>query len=434
MIRLTIGNSESKIEGLSVSQYAELRGLLSYTIAAQASYFSGAHSNKRYLINKRGEFASGSVYMVQEFLKNIPHTVVDNRKLLERHKVKFNLSLGVTPYIHQVEAVKACLKHSRGVFQAPTGFGKSIFIALLIKELSVKSLILVPNLELKEQLKASLKEFFGNLDNITVENIDSSKLLKATDYGLLVLDESHHAAAKTYTNLNKKAWKDIFYRISCTATPFRSRDEENILLESITGKLIYSVSYKTAVENGYICPIEAYYVDLDAPEDELMGNYASVYKKGVVNNEELNAKVADILLKFHASKLSTLYIVKEIEHGNNLSNLTNAGFANGKSEDCRDLIKWFSSGKLKTLIATHGVAGEGVDTRACEYVIVAIPVKSKNLFMQIVGRSVRRYPGKETSKVILIKNNSHGWFKKAFKEQCKILADEYGIKAIKIDI
>jgi superfamily II DNA or RNA helicase len=272
------------------------------------------------------------------------------------------------------------------------------------------------------------------LTNITIENIDSKRLPGLKDFDCLIVDEMHHVAAKTYRDLNKKAWNGIYYRYFFTATPYRSRTEENILLESVAGQLIYEVSYKTSVDKGYIVPVEAYYIDLPSDKPDLVGSYASVYKKGVVQSQKHNELVATLIEKLHESKLSTLCIVKEIEHGDNLVNLSGAAFANGQSEDCRQLIDWFSTGKLKTLIATHGVAGEGVDTRACEYVLLPIPVKSKNLFMQIIGRGVRKYPGKESAKIILFRNTNHKWFKTAFKDQCKILKEEFGIAPAKLDI
>lgn len=437
MIKLFIDNSESRIEGLSVSQYAELRGLLSYSISAQQSHFSHSFNNKRYLINKRGEFPSGLTDIVISYLRNLKNLQqyhISDLRMIPISTGLFKLSLPYDPYPEQEAAAETCLLRHRGIVSACTGFGKSFVMALLINKLQLKTLIIVPNLELKNQLISGFSEYFKDLTNITIENIDSKRLPKLKDFDCLIIDEAHHAAAKTYRDLNKKAWGGIFHRYFFTATPFRSRNEENILFESIAGQVIYTVSYKTAVDKGYIVAVEAYYIDMPYENLSLLGNYASAYKKGVVQSHKLNELVAELLSKLHENKLSTLCIVREIEHGENLVNLSGAAFANGQSEDCRALINWFSSGKLKTLIGTHGVVGEGVDTRACEYVVLPIPVKSKNLFMQIIGRAVRRYSGKDSAKIILFNNRNHKWFKAAFKEQCKILADEFGIIPTKLDI
>lgn len=434
MIKLILNNSESKIEGLSVSQFAELRGLLSYTVTAQANYFSGVRSNKRYLLDKRGSFPSGLTGQVQQFLAAIPHELLDLRKRPKNSPGMHKLTLPYQPYPEQYEAVAKAIGADRGIIRAVTGFGKSISIALLVDALQVKTLIVVPNLELRNQLTDSFKQYFSSLSNITICNIDSPELKKIKDYQCLIIDEAHHSAAKTYRTLNKKQWSGIYHRYFFTATPYRSRDEENILFESVAGQIIYEVSYRTAIEKGYIAPLEAFWIDLPHSGEELFGNYSSVYKKAVVNNQALNETVANMLGNLNLAGLSALCVVKEIEHGNNLVELSGAGFANGQSDDCSDLISWFAAGKLKTLIGTHGVVGEGSDTKACEYVILPIPVKSKNLFMQICGRAFRRYPGKESAKIILIRNNSHAWFKKAFKEQLKILKDEFNISPAKLEI
>lgn len=434
MIKLHLGNSESKIEGLSVSQFAELRGLLSYTISAQANYFSGAHSNKRYLLSKRGEFPSGLTHQVQEFLADIPHELIDLRIRPKVSSGMHKLTLPYTPYPEQYEAVAKAIGADRGIIRAVTGFGKSISIALLVEALQVKTLIVVPNLELRNQLTDSFKQYFSSLSNITICNIGSPELKKTKDYQCLIIDEAHHSAAKTYRALNKKQWAGIYHRYFFTATPFRSRDEENILFESVAGQVIYEVSYQTAVEKGYIAPLEAFWVDLPHSGEELYGNYSSVYKKAVVNNQALNEAVANMLGNLCLNYLSTLCVVKEIEHGNNISQLSGAGFANGQSDDCSDLISWFAQDKLKALIGTHGVIGEGVDLKPCEYVLLPIPIKSKNLFMQVCGRAIRKYPGKDSGKIILIRNGAHSWFKKAFKEQVRILKEEFGISAVKLEI
>lgn len=437
MIVLTVNNSESKIEGLSVSQFAEVRDLLSYKISDQQKHFSHTHNDKRYLINKRGEFSSGLLSIVKSYLrglKNLQQYQVIDKRVLPTSTGLFKLSLPYDPYPEQEVAAETCLLRHRGIVSAVTGFGKSVTMALLINKLQLKTLIIVPNLELKNQLTKTFTQYFGQLTNITIENIDSKRLAKLKDFDCLIIDEAHHVAAKTYRDLNKKAWGGVYHRYFFTATPYRSRDEENILLESIAGEIIYEVTYQTATNKNYICPVEAFYIDLPSENLNLVGGYSSVYKKGVVQSHKLNELVAELLQKLHKADLSTLCIIKEIEHGENLVGLSGAAFANGQSHESRDLIKWFSSGQLKTLIGTHGVVGEGVDLKACEYILVPIPVKSKNLFLQIIGRAVRKYPGKESAKIILFNNQNHGWFKKAFKEQCKILKEEFRIIPGRIEI
>lgn len=335
------------------------------------------------------------------------------------------------PYSEQVEAAKIGAKAGKGIIVMPTGCGKSVTMALLINELQVKTLVIVPNLELKRQLKDSFTRWFGSLDNITVENIDSGSLKTHTDYGCIIIDEAHHSAAATYRKLNKTAWKGIFYRFFFTATPMRSRDEETLLMESVTGRIIYRVHYQSAVDAGYIAPLEGYFYKL--PKTSVTAaSWAAAYSEGVVNNEPRNRIISDLLANLDSSGVSTLCLVKEIRHGEILSELTGIPFASGINEDTKDLIRQFNNREIHCLIGTTGVLGEGIDTKPCEYVIIAGLGKSKNAFMQQVGRSFRKYPGKESAKVILFRDSSNKWFLAHFRAQVKHLLDEYGVVPVEL--
>jgi len=70
VITVTIGNSYSKITGLSPHQDKELRNLLSYTVGGSSAYFSGYGPRKRSLLSKRGEFPTGLLYLVKAYLQD----------------------------------------------------------------------------------------------------------------------------------------------------------------------------------------------------------------------------------------------------------------------------------------------------------------------------------------------------------------------------
>lgn len=134
------------------------------------------------------------------------------------------------------------------------------------------------------------------------------------------------------------------------------------------------------------------------------------------------------------AKISTLCLVTEVAHGNRLAALTGLPFINGTDNDSRDYIHQFNNGEQMAVIATTGVMGEGVDSRAAEYVIIAGMGKAKSRFQQQIGRVLRRYKDKESGKVIIIKNTSHKYLIRHFNAQLKVLLDEYGVKPVKLDI
>jgi len=438
MIKLEVGNSESKVEGLSIEQTKALQEILSYKLPPKYTPYGGMHSEKRYLLTKKGTFSTGLLPYVHRYLSNFDYATLDTRKQPISKPGMFKAKFDYEPYPEQLEIVDSAVKFHRGTISAVTGFGKSISMALLVNALQVRTLIVVPNLTLKKQLTESFINIFGKLDNITIENIDSSKLKKANNYDMLIIDEAHHSASKTYRLLNKTSWKNIYYRFFFTGTAFRSREEENILLESIAGQLIYSIDYHKAVEKGYIVPVEFYYYDTSSLSKVSRGQYeglpwAKVYNTLVVNNNRLNDTVASIVQSLSSNGISTLVLVKEIKHGEIISELARLQFANGESDDSEDIIRFFNEGKLKAIVGTTGVVGEGVDTKPSEFIIIAGLGKSKNQLIQQIGRGIRKFKGKESCKVIIFLNNDHKWLKSHFKEQCKIIRDIYGAEPVLLE-
>lgn len=437
MITLTIDNSYSTIGGLSAVHEKELKNLLSYDVGSQAAFFSGGHRpRKKTLVGRKGEFPTGLLTTVAGYLveKNLKFDLQDTRVKPTsslRHPV---LGLDYEPYMAQIDATTAAEEFERGCISMPTGTGKSLVIALIINTLQLKTLVVVPNIEIKKQLIADLKKSFkGPLKYVTVENIDSKALQTFTDFDCLIIDEAHHVAAKTYQKLNKTAWKGIYHRFFLTATPFRNNTEETLLFESIAGQVIYELSYKEAVDSNYIVPVEAFYIELPTVDNDYY-TWSEVYSNLVVKNEKRNLELSLLLLKLNAYDKATLCLVKEVAHGEELAAITGFPFVNGKDETTRQYIEDFNHGRTKVLIGTTGILGEGVDTKPCEYVVIAGLGKAKSAFMQQVGRGVRRFDGKESAKIILFKDKSHKFTLRHFSAQAKILKDEYGIKPTKLEL
>jgi len=436
MIILTIDNSYSKITGLSAAQEKAIKEALSYTVNPEAAFYSRFGPQKKSLYS-RGSFPTGLLAKVGGILMGLA-AKYEIKDLRVRKWPLLDWTNGKVapphfmPYSEQINAIEAALKASRGTISMPTGTGKSMTMALLVNSLKVRTLIVVPNLELKKQLTHTFKQLFGTLKYITIENIDSPALYFETEpYGCLIIDEAHHVAAKTYQNLNKTKWNDIFFRFFFTATPFRNNKEETLLFEAIAGKVVYGLTYKTAINNGYIVPVEAYYIQLPKTPNDYF-TWSEVYSNLVVKNDHRNHVIADLLLQLRAVEKNTLCLVKEVAHGQALAELTGIPFVHGQDEDSRGYIEDFNKGRINVLIGTTGVIGEGIDSRPCEFVVIAGLGKAKSAFMQQVGRGVRTFPGKDSAKIIIFKDSSHKFTSRHFAAQSKILLEEYGIKPLKL--
>lgn len=434
MIKINKGNSFSRITGMNSEVLRAIRAELSYT-PEQNYHYAKFKPRPRYLIDEKGRFPSGLVSKVEALLTNhkLPYLLEHHARAKPTAKdLKLNLG-AIKPYTAQLEASKIAYNRGEGIVSMPTGTGKSLTIALTIDLFQLKTLIIVPNLELKKQFDDQVKQYFGNTASITVLNIDSPKLRTETDYDLLIIDECHHTAARTYHQLSRTAWKGIRHRVCFTATAYRNIKEEMILFQAIAGDVVYHLSYKDAIDADYIVPVEAYYVDLPKTPNDYY-SWAEVYKNLIVNNGYRNGLISGMMHELSSGGVSTLCLVKEVEHGDNISAIGCIKFINGQDEDSRDYIRQFNKGGIMSLIGTTGIIGEGVDSRPAEYIIVAGLGKAKSAFMQNIGRGVRKYPGKETCKVILFRDASHKFTLRHFNAQKKILLDELGVIPIKLNI
>ena len=124
---------------------------------------------------------------------------------------------------YQKECLQAIEKHfqegmQRQMVVLPTGAGKTVIFSELIKEKNLKTLVIAHRIELLEQAQKKIQEAAPHIETgifcgdrrchdkqVTIASIQSAKnhldLLKAENYELLIIDEAHHAAAKSYRKL-----------------------------------------------------------------------------------------------------------------------------------------------------------------------------------------------------------------------------------------
>lgn len=435
MLILKIHNGTSTLEGLSREQLSDIRKIMFYE--KPGSYFTSKfHDQKIYLIDKKGEFPTGLLDLCKAWLEEQgePYERLDYRRVPKASGRLFNISKPITPYHYQTKLMEVILKRNRGTVSAITGSGKSIMMAMLINQLQLKTLVVVPNLILKKQLSEVFSNFFGSFrrDHLMIEHVGSPNLNNAKNYDVLIVDEAHHSAAATYRDLNKSAWQNMYYRYFFTGTPIRAREEEQIVLEGIAGTIIHEVTYEDALKAGTIVPVEAFYVNIPKSYNHsLYSQYAKFYDRFVVNNDIRNDIIKYFVDTLKESNTSTLVLVREIAHGEILSQMTGLHFVKGDNEDNASALALFNEGG-RQMIGTVGVLGEGADTKPTEWVIIAGLGKSKPAILQMVGRGLRSFPGKTSCKVLLFKDSSHKFSSSHFREQCKTLLEYYGIRPVEL--
>ena len=335
----------------------------------------------------------------------------------------------------------SCLKTIKKVFkdrkrqliQLPTGAGKSLIFLKFLKDSSKKSLIVVPTIDLVEQISESALHFFKEDDILTGEQITeftnaktltivtsrslSSKCKKRwfskQKFDHIVMDEAHRAYCPTFLNFLKgyEKLKSQPYVLGCTATPERL-DKKSLL--DIFGMLSYDIDFKFLIERGFLCDIEAFRIkteiDLDIKKIG-KGDIAKVDLKKF-DMDSRNQIILSTYLE-NCTKRKTLIFCVSIEHCDHLSTLfkskgIKAESIHGKltKNKRQQIIKDFKSGKISVLCNCQ-LLTEGFDEPSIEDIIIARPTFSKSLYCQMIGRALRPNKGKKIARLYELTDNNH---------------------------
>lgn len=168
-------------------------------------------------------------------------------------------------------------KHQRIIIQSPTGTGKSVIMKAIADRYTkrgIRTLILVPSVTLVD----NMSKYFGEVATHCYSGVkpDLNKLIIISTYnsayklinkikrlGLIVVDETHHAAAETLIKLlNGKAAK--CHILGVTAT---TRRGDKVGLDLIFNYVARSHPIKWFIEHGYLSDLV-----IEAPHDAMLGD------------------------------------------------------------------------------------------------------------------------------------------------------------------
>src|SRR6266511_150083 len=221
----------------------------------------------------------------------------------------FRTQLAFTPRPYQDDALAAWLAaDGRGVVVLPTGAGKTVLALMAIERMGLRTLVVVPTIELLYQWRDAIVERLGvatskvvvvgdgrrELRPITVITYASAAMPNAPigGTGLLICDEAHHLPSPSYSAIAERCGAP--YRLGITATPERSDGAEDGLYK-LLGSLIYQRTPAELSAEGHLAKFreKRIYVDLK-PEEAL--RYAALtteWKWFIARNRGLLARGGD---------------------------------------------------------------------------------------------------------------------------------------------
>ncbi len=371
---------------------------------------------------KNKKFPTGHLNIVKDLLDalNASYIVTDTRQ-------KPNGSLILTwknkphkPRYYQEDMIKLGLTEGRGVFESAVGTGKTLVATYLIKEISVKSLIIVPSRGLKDQIYNDMVEAFGtkHVQKIESAHIRKNKLLKSIrvvtiqtiaalkktndlhmlmhDVEALFIDEIHHAGSKSYTDILPDI-DHIYWRFGFTGT-FLRNDCKSLDMWGFLSTKLYSYPAWKAIEDGFLTPVEVRTYELAGKQSR---SYPKEYTTNYCGGKEILNKVLEIVQTVEEGKQILILVNRKDKAGKIFHEVLNAyGINNSyisgddKTEVITQTIKKFNDKEVNVLIGSS-VIGEGIDVRSADHLIMCQGGKSEIVIVQAVGRLVRLFEGKD---------------------------------------
>jgi superfamily II DNA or RNA helicase len=284
----------------------------------------------------------------------------------------------------QQEALRAMAARHFGVLASPTASGKTVMALALIAMRGQPALVVVNTRELLDQwierigaflgIPASEVGVIGNGkkrigDKITVALMQS--LYKCArevvpHIGHLVADECHRAPSRTFTEAVSAF--DCRYMLGLSATPWR-RDGLTRLIWWYLGDLVFEVDRGALQEAGQVLRAEVVWRETDFESSfDASAEYSRMLSELTQDSERNDLIVGDIVRetsngggiclvlsdrKSHIKDLVKRLIKKGVESAVLIGDMSNS--------ERQAVVAALGSGKIKVLLATAQLVGEGFD-------------------------------------------------------------------------
>ena len=315
--------------------------------------------------------------------------------------------------------------HRSVMAQMPTGTGKTYLLTAVIDSFvsnnpMEKVWIVAHRRELVSQIDETVRKFHSYYASNTSSLLSSVKAMSIQwlmrhydeieeEPGMIVIDEAHHALAKTYKEMWERFPKAKF--LGPTATPCRLNGKGFTDLFDI---LVQSWSVPEFISKGRLATYDFVSIKSDGVTQRLIdslqkrgadGDYQNKEMDMLLNKKPSIERLYQSLEEFgkdrkgivyainisHAQKITRLYQ----EHGVKAIAIDSKTPATERQQD----IEAFKKGDIQVLVNVD-IFSEGFDCPDVEFVQLARPTLSLAKYLQMVGRGLRVAKGKKNCVII----------------------------------
>ncbi|MFF4040525.1 DEAD/DEAH box helicase [Streptomyces sp. NPDC001816] len=333
-----------------------------------------------------------------------------------------------TPRPYQVEAIKALTDgwagpHNRLAIVLPTGAGKTVIIANLVHQLldglnGRRALVIAHREELLEQAAAKLRAVDPALRvgivkaerdehhdvDVIVASIQTLAVPKRReairDIGLVVVDECHHGAARTYMEVldHFGAWRGV-PTAGVTATMTRTDGG----LSEVWQEVVYTLDILDMITDGYLCDVRGLRITVDTLDLDKVRTRNGDLVDGQLGQALEDSGAIDAIAKAYADHAAdragivftpTVATAQQAAEAMRAAGISAAPVWGEMSrDDRRETLARYEAGDVQVL-TNCAVLTEGFDAPHTSCVVIARPTQSPGLYVQMAGRGLRPAPGK----------------------------------------
>ncbi len=318
----------------------------------------------------------------------------------------------------------------RALLISATGTGKTYAAALAMRELGARSVLFLVHREqiAKKSLEsfrrvlgsAASYAFMGGAEKnagdagyvfATVQTIskdDNLRKFEPDRFEYVIIDEAHHSEAASYKKII--SWFRPRMLLGMTATPERtknSKDTEDIFT-LFDHNIALEIRLQDAIESNLICPFH-YFGVCDISVDDKPLDENSDFSNLTCDERVRHIMETARYYGFSGSRVHGLMFCRSLDEARELSAKFNAAglrtlaLSGADSQDARlDAVRRLESDGPDALdyILTQEIFNEGIDIPCVNQVILLRPTQSPIVFVQQLGRGLRRIGGKEFTVVL----------------------------------
>jgi superfamily II DNA or RNA helicase len=309
---------------------------------------------------------------------------------------------------------------TRPLVALPTGTGKTVVFSHLIDQRPGRALVLAHRDELIRQavdkllminpdfhigvVKAEENQIAAPVVVGSVQTLARSNRLEqlSTHFNTVIVDEAHHVVADSYQRILEHVGSfalDGPVTIGFTATPERA---DKVGLGKVWERIVYQKTLLEMITQGYLCDVRAVRVSVQVNLDQVhtrAGDFVESELESVLLSADAPEHVVAAYKK-HALGRTALVFTPTVRMAYRVAEaFWNAGVAADALDgtmpldERRGILNRLHTGETK-VVANCAVLTEGFDEPSIDCIIIARPTKSKPLYIQMVGRGTRLYPGK----------------------------------------